>query len=727
MTFQSYPGRAVGEALWVYTKVLSESQGCKTMSEGKTIIPIANGDFEAGETGWVIAKDCGDCGITTEHAASGTQGLRIIADKARNGAKVEGPMTPCQGPGIIELHAKVRVFRGRHLGLWVREYDADGAMLPSSQKNWGELGGSDGEWRDMLRQVVLDEKTAALQLFFKAYPQEGETIEVYIDDLKYMRLEMRIPPWPSEYKLKPGDQEKLTAAGVVGPDGVVYPNWRQVGVKGGIPDVPVVLALAELGAKPETDISGLLQQAAEQVGEKGGGAILIGEGTFYLDRPVSVAHSKVVIRGSGRDGTRLVFRYSIVNPAAALPQGWPPASVFTFGAGGMAEAELRLAADGKRGDTALQLEDTGNLQVGDRFVLRAPVTERWQAITRDRCKGAWGTRSNQYEVHAIEGNTIAIGEALRIDFPVADGSNLRKADYVEYCGLESMTIEHACRMRFDTLTSLWAWDCWACDLSIIDAGCSGVHFRAAKRCELRDCEVTGFDPAVHKAHDNWWCYAGFTQTADCLMDNTVWHRARHGPQVQFGAQGNVIRNSVFEGSDAQWHAGWSTENLFENCTVNSYPKYGSYGYGAYATGSDDTSHGPNGPRNVVYNCDLKSAAEGVMLRGANENWLFLHNRIVVEKGAGFAAICGSFDHIIRGNTFVLHDDDSPMLHLKTPDCVGVELLGNQLYGGNGTVYQGTPKLDRDEENQAHPAAGETLPARPTADPPSIFDWQRRGK
>ena len=43
----------------------------------------------------------------------------------------------------------------------------------------------------------------------------------------------------------------------------------------------------------------------------------------------------------------------------------------------------------------------------------------------------------------------------------------------------------------------------------------------------------------------------------------------------------------------------------------------------------------------------------------------------------------SFDHIIKGNVFILDDKTSPMAIFTTPDCLGLELIDNQLYGGNG--------------------------------------------
>lgn len=42
-------------------------------------------------------------------------------------------------------------------------------------------------------------------------------------------------PWPSQYHIKPWETNRLTDADVVGPDGIVYPDWTGVGVAGGIP------------------------------------------------------------------------------------------------------------------------------------------------------------------------------------------------------------------------------------------------------------------------------------------------------------------------------------------------------------------------------------------------------------------------------------------------------------------------------------------------------------
>ncbi|MGD9497061.1 MAG: endopolygalacturonase, partial [Armatimonadota bacterium] len=200
---------------------------------------------------------------------------------------------------------------------------------------------------------------------------------------------------------------------------------------------------------------------------------------------------------------------------------------------------------------------------------------------------------------------------------------------------------------------------------------------------------------------------------------------RHAPLYQWAASGCVIRNGVFHESDGQWHSGWTNENLFENCVITSVRGHGGYGYGFWASPPEDAAHGPNGPRNVVWNCDVRSEKAGVWMGGMNEGWIFAYNRFVAATGPGVDAKDASFDYIIRGNVFVLRDGASPMVRLRTPDCIGVRVLDNALYGGNGEFVAGLGEPALVEGNTAYPLLeGDALPPRPTPPVPSIFEWQR---
>jgi len=111
-------------------------------------------------------------------------------------------------------------------------------------------------------------------------------------------------PWERQYKIKPAEKVRLTPADVVGPDGIVYPNWTKCGVQapwpnagGGIPDVKPAAKIEDFDGKPgdDADDSQALAKACEAAGKNGGGAVLLADGVYYLDQPVTVRYDNVVI------------------------------------------------------------------------------------------------------------------------------------------------------------------------------------------------------------------------------------------------------------------------------------------------------------------------------------------------------------------------------------------------------------------------------------------------
>ncbi len=781
----------------------------------RQIIPFPNGSFEQGEACWFFSRERGlQTRATAEFTKTPPGALRIFADNDKGiMARVDSPFVAVKGPGNVEFHFEACGFAGRHLSTTVRQYDVDKNYLPGLD-SWTECGDTGGKWVEGMIDVLLDEKTAYVQVRFLPLPAQGEVIDVFFDDFRIEVAPMPIPPWKGQYKLKPTD--KLTAADVLGPDGIVYPNWKNVGVQGGIPDVPVAVKLADLGAKPETDIADLLDKACREAGAKGGGAILIGEGTYFLSRPITIKQSGVVIRGAGKDKTKLVYNSPAGQPGTDVGFYWPkdgePAGpdtvvethvyqigvksfklsvngkevqgvgnitpyandrqilgakllelagegeatlvaevVYMDGHTAKAERKLRLtkepqaikagavinallffqgygiegtehklAADGKRGDTVLVFEDAGDLKVGDKILLHAPGTLRFRQEIQHLIGGDDWKRIHSLQILKRDGNRVTINQPLRIDFPKIDGTYARRLNPIEHCGVEHLSVEHLTRMSINTVEFDWGWNCWVRNIKVDRSGSMAVHGYRSKWLEFRDSE---FDNPWN--YDGGQAYSGFSSCLDSLYENNTVRKHRHAPVVQYGSMGNVFRNSTFEHSDIQWHAGWSTENLFENCVVKSTSQFGSYGHGAYATGSDDGGHGPNGPRNVVYNSDLYGIKNGVQLDGVNEGWIFVYNRIVNEKGAGFSVRRGSFDHTVKDNVFVVKDAEAPMTRFATPDCVGTDLIGNTLVGGNGKIAEGLAKPALEKDNKVLPAG--SAAERPKPAVPSIYEWQKSSK
>ena len=607
----------------------------------------------------------------------------------------------------------------------------------------------------------------------------------------------------------------MTRADVPGPDGIVYPNWTKCGVQGGIPKAQVVASIEDFGAKAddEADDSKSLAKACQAAGRMGGGAVLLGEGLYYIDRPVTVRHNNVVIRGKGPGKSRLVFRYSI--PASGVVFYNPPRgsrvgrntrlemhckpaglmkmtmmvddvvigrwsrgkhsgntfafavygrdtigkvsdgrgalkgiaeykdgtkrtgeipiiidssfndtrkvadsrAVITFMGKGTLGRKLKLAKDGKRGDMKLELKSTDGLKVGNRILIDGPATQRWKKLTKNACK--WGAyRLYEIIVSGIKGNTITINQPLRIEFPTIDGSYVQKVVPIQRCGIESLCIEQTENLWISGVVFHHGWNCWARDVTVKKCGRFPVYGSMVKWCEIRDCV---FDDAWFKGGGGT-AYTGWDRCWDCLIENVETFKMRHAPLFQWAASGCVIRKSIFHESDGQWHAGWTNENLIEQCVIESVRGHGGYGYGMWASPPQDTAHGPNGPRNVVYNCDVSSPKAGIWMGGMNENWLILNNRFVVDSGPGVSAKTVSFDHIIKGNVFILKDGKSPMISLATSDCTGIEIIGNKLYGGNGRFLAGRGKPDVVKGNEAFPLGD--VP-RPTPKVPSIYEWQNK--
>lgn len=774
------------------------------------VLPIPNGDFSQRLEGWSIRENVPMTSLSDEQAFVGTHSLKVVDEDEGAGSWAYAPRVPFSGVAAMAIRGHYFPVSGSGLGIYVIQYNAAGERI-SGESHIAGIGGSERRWLPFTRTFYTLPDCAELELCFHSY--NAAKVTGYFDNLEFVVLSTDPnPPWEGSYKLTADDT--LTPADVLGPDGIVYPNWTRVGVDGGIPEVAAVATIEQFGGRADDglDDSAALAAACAQVGAAGGGAVLLGPGTYHLDQPVTIRHSGVVIRGAGRERTRIVFRYALpesgirfyglaedrsVAPGDlievhARPQGletvrihagdtllreWrrgqhsgnsfrvglplrtlfervpgdevelravaeyndgspprtlavpvrlerelrrerapsPEAAILFLGNANW--AQIKLTKDGGRGDLWLEVETTEGLAPGDKLFVDGPATERWKTLTRNACR--WGSyRAYAVRVVEVQGNRVRLEQPLRIEFPVIDGSNVRKMNPIEWCGVEDLAIEQTENLWINTIQFRYAWNCWARGVTVRMTGRFPIHTSAGKWCEIRDCI---FDDAWFKGGGGT-AYVGWQYSWDCLMDNVETFDYRHAPLVQWAASGNVIRNGVFHNSDAQWHAGWSNENLFENCVVVSRRGSGAYGYGMWSSPPEDDAHGPNGPRNAVYNCDILSERAGLWMGGMNENWLIVYNRFVVEQGHGVFAKTASFDHIIRGNVFALQDGRSHGVFLATPDCIGVELIDNDFVGGAG-IYAGAAELAVDRDNRFAPP-GEEPPPRPVPPVPSIYEWQK---
>ncbi len=420
-------------------------------------------------------------------------------------------------------------------------------------------------------------------------------------------------------------------------------------------------------------------------------------------------------------------------------------AAINFNGRGHTSNPILLVGDGLRGQRTVRLASGHGFTVGQRLTLVAPASARWRALVGHT--PSWDTQAqNFYEVAAVSGQDVTLNQPLRHDFLAADGAFVRRIQTISSVGVEDLTLEqvvvpgqpapgpvdpltlwHAIDDVWTSgITTSFAWGAWLRGVTVENPGRNPAYFLLSKHVEVRDCT---FNNAIFKGGGGSG-YVGFDRTWDSLMDNVSATDLRHGPNLQWNSSGNVVRNGRFLRSDAQWHAGWTLENLFENNIIDSRGTNGSYGHAFYASGPASSSHGPQGPRNVVYNNDVIGRLDGLHMLGGNENWLILHNRFDVGNGtANGRAVYAkekSFDHIIEGNVFILRRPMSSAVSLGA-DSVGIELVNNAFFGVNAPLVSFAGPgvaLARDSGNTQSTTVPSTTPARPAPAVPSIFQWQR---
>ncbi len=361
------------------------------------------------------------------------------------------------------------------------------------------------------------------------------------------------------------------------------------------------------------------------------------------------------------------------DPTAILP----PYELAAFNFSGISDtgaAHVNIAAAGNSGDTSLSMPTGHGFNVGDMVQIHCPTTPTFNTDTGNKCTDDF-FREYQFSVTGSSANSITLNQPLRIDYPIQDSlpPYVEKIHPIQNCGVQNFTLNQLYNVWTSGVYFYWAWNCWANNVVVNKSGRFPVWFSHAKWCEVNNCAYNG----------SWFtgggssAYAGFEFSFDCLMQNSITTGLRHGPLVQWSSAGDVIYNCTFTDSDAQWHAGWSNNNIFDNVTVlsnmsepnataTSFSDFGSYGDGAYSSAPSDSLHGPNGPNNVVYNCDFSSPEHAVYMGGANQNWLILWNRFSADTGESFEFGENSTGHLISSNVFALGQTGYGMAFDGTP-------------------------------------------------------------
>lgn len=326
------------------------------------------------------------------------------------------------------------------------------------------------------------------------------------------------------------------------------------------------------------DMHDILQKAIDYVSslkpDKNGrrGAVLLGAGTFNIDKPLRICASGVVLRGSGQDKTTIVKR--------GIDRG---ALLYIEGDMNMDGGDT-IAIDGTKtpaGATTLTIASAKGLKTGDRIRIVRPSTREW--IESLGCYDFGGdldyTGWKPGDIDITWDRTIvsATGNSITIDAPITTtldqkyGGGYLITGYnqgeITECGIENMTLvsEHNTWNPKDEdhcWDAIWmdnTRDCWVRRVNFRSFAGSAVNIQKnTSRITVEDCIAS--EPVSEVG--GWRRGVFITRGQQTLIQRCVSRKGIHDFAAGFCAAGpNAFvqcegeESLGFSGSIGSWAAG----------------------------------------------------------------------------------------------------------------------------------------------------------------------------
>lgn len=556
--------------------------------------------------------------------------------------------------------------------------------------------------------------------------------------------------WPSQYTIRPWEASRLTASDVVGPDGIVYPNFTGVGVTGGIPDVNngtvratyTVFNVKNYGAtgdgstNDDTAVASAAAAARANASAVNKSILYFPSGTYILRVPILFSKSNVVVDGDGPTSTVLKIATDTAQSG----------SLITFKTGLIYTGYLNATSSIPRGATTatFNLDPATNGYTVGSWARLAPTVSGPGTTLSDRFSNPDNNmvyndpvgHTGRFTFAKVTGvnsgaRTVTFDRAFTHDYFLSEIPQLRNHSFIENVGLQDLTIETmAASATIEPTTFENVANGWMKNIRIVKSKNWPFRCNGVTRFEIRDSQFLG---TWGNINNGGVAYVGWCGNAtDALMDNCQASDLRHMAIFQ-SSNRCIIRNSTFTGksiTSPQLHGGFPHENLIEGCTfATSGDSTTTPGRGITAYTSDGGAtlrHGVEGPRNVFYNNRVNTGMSTVRLGGIKEGLIFAYNRILktddIEAQAAMHIVDRSFDGVLRGNIFQAINS-LPFIAYEDPTCSGWRVTDNKIYGSNGFLYEGDSAPEIAHNNRFFSSAT-TPDAATSPEVASIYSWQK---
>lgn len=341
-----------------------------------------------------------------------------------------------------------------------------------------------------------------------------------------------------------------------------------------IPDVKNAVYVSNNGDDCYERLQRAINYVASLKPDKNGhrGAVLLGEGTYNIRKPLRISASGVVIRGAGR-GKTTIIKHGYDRGALLYIEG----GMSMTGGDTIAVAGQKTMA----GATTLTLKDASKLKKGERIRIVRPSTKEW--IESLNCYDFGGGLDYtgwkptdiditwDRTITAVNGNSITIDAPITTTLSEEYGGAFAVTGYnnaeISECGVENLTLmsEHNSWNPKDEdhcWDAIWAdnaRDCWVRRVEFKSFAGSAVNLQKnTSRITVEDC-IAG-DPVSETG--GWRRCVFLTRGQQTLIQRCVSRQGIHdfaagycaaGPNAFVQCEGE---NSLgFSGSIGSWAAG----------------------------------------------------------------------------------------------------------------------------------------------------------------------------
>jgi Pectate lyase superfamily protein len=397
------------------------------------------------------------------------------------------------------------------------------------------------------------------------------------------------------------------------------------------PHLPVHADVLDYGAAPDgsADAAPAINKAIEDVGRRGGGAVLVPAGTYRIDDVVRIGYSNVVLRGEGSDRTTLYAtrsleqiiginrsRYGSDNSAwswsgalvwvcpakryqdlvdAIQAHDWPFEG-WTGNERDLSRTITTATAPAVRGDFSLGVADTRDLHVGRRVLLQidddadhtllqhmsgdGPGTRTylWSDKTKllSYAPFVWPVRIAKVDHGEGQGGRVTFAQPLPVDARMGWNPRLTTLpEAITGSGVEGLTVrmvktprpKHLQDKGYNGLAFQCAWDCWADDVHVIDVD-NGLLLVSTKNVTLSRTRVSG-----RGSHHSYACREQSHDnlvrdfTVDAFDTPPTPGSQHHGINVEGLSCGNVWKRGHMDAGTFDSHRGLPFANVRTDITI----------------------------------------------------------------------------------------------------------------------------------------------------------------